>query len=188
MENENKLYSWINSSLKISCYPTLTDFSKIGMYGQYDVVINVSDEFHFDYSSAVRGTGKDYYWFPMGEMSSDMGMSSLFGSLVVLYKAFNGGKKVILHCHAGSNRSPTVANAFIFMMTMEHRDVETWRSNGVRKYNRLIQNATIHLPDIEILEKWLLFCKETMDNEEKFIGGMYDWTLEKAGIYQPKTT
>lgn len=180
MEKEN-VEKWVQEKLKVCGYPVFTELQEGKIYSKYEIILNVSDEFWLDYSSDIRKLGKDYFWFPMGECEKDMGINSMFGALQVMYAAYKANKHVLLHCHAGANRSPTIANAFIFMMTSEHKSIKTTRSDNM-EYNMLLHNIGKHLPEKEQMEKWLLACKEAFDNPDTFLGGMYDWTLRKANL------
>jgi hypothetical protein len=177
---EEKLKKWFDEKLKVVGYPVLVELQPSGKYSNYDVIINVSDEFWFEYSSEIRQLGKDYYWFPMGETERDMGIPSMFGALWVMYQAAKKDKSILLHCHAGANRSPTIRSAFHFMMSEEHHD-EKWDDGKVRS-NMLKLNCGNHLPELIKMESWLKSCKEAFDNPQKFLGGMYDWTLRKSGL------
>lgn len=172
---KQRFSDWFNEKLLVRGYPIIEEIEVGGKYSQYEVFVNVSDELYFDYATAIRQLGKDYYWFPMGENTKDMGINSMFGALQVLHSAYKANKHAFLHCHAGANRSPTVKSAFYFMITGEHE------KDG-RFTNTLKLNAGRHLPELPKIENWLHKCREAFDNPEKFIGGMYDWTLMESKI------
>jgi hypothetical protein len=136
----------------------------------FDIYINVSDEYIPDCATAARA-GKLYFWFPMNECCGDMGLNSLYGALQILWIAEEENKKVYLHCHAGANRSPTVADAYFFLRTKKHRGrkamdditvnygmtaAEEYQSNN----NRLLDNIESgFLPAKKIMERFLSKCE-----------------------------
>ena len=75
----------------------------------YCAVINVSDSpcATFDYQMKLPS-----FWFPIQEVSY-WGYSPFYGALKVVNEYFKGDKPVLIHCHAGANRSPSVAYAIL---------------------------------------------------------------------------
>jgi len=76
----------------------------------YCAVINVSDSpcATFDYQLKVPS-----FWFPIHEIDK-WGYSPFYGALKVVNEYYKeGGKPVLIHCHAGANRSPSVAYAIL---------------------------------------------------------------------------
>jgi hypothetical protein len=179
---------WYLSKLMVVGYPVITEVTaEKGKYKDFDVFINVSDEYWMDYVSDFWKHGKQNHWFPMGESHNDIGMSSLFGALWVMYQAYERGLSILLHCHAGINRSQTVRACFHYMMSGEHLPIEYFNGAENKRYiksdNMLKYNSDYkHLPELSKMELWLSACKEAFDNPEKFLGGMYDWTLRKATL------
>lgn len=174
---------WYASKLKVVGYPVLTEVTaEKGKYKDYDVFINVSDEYWMDYVKEFWKLGKQNHWFPMGEMHNDIGLVSIFGALWVMYQSYERNLSVLLHCHAGINRSQTVRACFHYMMSGEHLPIEK-EGRFIKADNMLEYNCKgCHLPEMSKMELWLQACKEAFDNPEKFLGGMYDWTLRKSGL------
>lgn len=184
MTETTKFIEWFAGKLKVVGYPTLEELiDKKERYASFDLIINVSDEFDIGYANQVWDIGhKQYFWFPMGEMHKDMGIVSMFGALQTMHSAYDKSFSILLHCHAGANRSPTVQAAFYFMMTGQHlNDTEMTGKGRLKANNMLLLNCGKHLPELEKMEKWLKACKEAFDNPQSFIGGMYDWTIRQAG-------
>ena len=75
----------------------------------YCAVVNVSDSpcASFDYQLKVPS-----FWFPINEISQ-WSHSPFFGTLKVVNHYFKGDKSVLIHCHAGANRSPSIAYAIL---------------------------------------------------------------------------
>ena len=76
----------------------------------YCAVVNVSDSqcATFDYQKA----GIPSFWFPINEIAY-WGHSPFFGTLWVVNEYFRGDNPILIHCHAGANRSPSIAYAIL---------------------------------------------------------------------------
>lgn len=72
-------------------------------------VINVSDSpcATFDYQLKVPS-----FWFPINEIGV-WSYYPFFGAIRVVNEYWKGDKSVLIHCHAGANRSPSVAYAIL---------------------------------------------------------------------------
>lgn len=140
----------------------------------YDVVINVSDEYYLDVDRKLRGYGLDTYWFPMNECKRDIGLNSIYGAMVILRECERTNKRVYLHCHAGINRSVSVFCAYYFMRTSSH--IELIRSGFT---NILMANCGRgYLPPKKELEGFLNNINENLNNEMQ--SGILD--LCKIGV------
>lgn len=171
---------WYKEKLKVTRYPVLNEIKEPnGIYKDVQVFINVSDEYWMEYSNKFWESGKQNHWFPLGENAKDMGLNSIFGALQVMYLSFIRNYSTLIHCHAGINRSQTVKACFHYMMTGEHSP-----EDETKNINMLKHNADKHLPSISKMEAWLKACKEAFDNPDKFLGGMYDWTLIESKIIE----
>lgn len=163
---------WFNQKLIVARFPVLNEIEPGGIYADIDVFINVSDDYYLEYAMIFAKLGKVSNYFPMGELVDDIGLSSLYGALEVLHQAYTQNLSVTLHCQAGRNRSPTVRCAFYFMMT----------GLVITESNRLVDNAGEHLPKLEWIEAWLKNCRIAFDNPDKFLGGKYDYCIDKTNI------
>ena len=182
MESENikSVNDFIDNNITVSRFPVSKEIE--GIYKDYNVIINVSDEFYLGMSEKIMKEGKLNYYFPMGECGDSMGLNSMFGALQVLYQVYtwNPEWKALIHCQAGLNRSPTIKSAFYYMMVGEHEEISKIKND--RWYNRLIDNCEQeYLPPIEKTKLFLSKCKEAFDNSEKFLGGMFDWVMLESG-------
>lgn len=168
------IISFISEHIVVDRFPVSKEIKSGGKHSGCQVVINVSDEFYLGNSEELMKEGKLNYYFPMGEAGEQMGLNSIFGALQVMHSIYtwNPDWRILLHCQAGANRSPTIKAAFHYMMLGEHAPGD----------NKLIENCEEkHLPPIENMELFLSKCKEAFDNPHKFFGGMFDWVMEKSG-------
>ena len=80
-----------------------------------------------------------------------------------LYQAYEDGKKIIVHCDFGNNRSRTLVEAFYYHLFGKHMEDEY---KG--EINHLVYNSKVgHLPPMEDLEKDLLsLCRRPEDNSK----------------------
>ena len=169
---------FISENIVVDRFPVSNELQENGKHYDCKVILNVSDEFYLGNSEEIMKQGKLNYYFPLGESGELMGINSMFGVLQVLHSiyTFNPEWKVLLHCQAGKNRSPTIKAAFYFMMTGEHQPDNDFR-------NRLLVNVERnHLPSIDKTELFLLKCKDAFDNPHKFLGGMFDWVMSESGL------
>jgi len=76
----------------------------------YCACINVSDSSCATFD--LQKLGMPAFWFPINEIGV-WGHSPFFGALKVVNQYYKGDKPVLIHCHAGANRSPSVAYAIL---------------------------------------------------------------------------
>lgn len=188
-----KFNEWFLSKLIVNRYPLPGEILK----GHYKYIINVSDEYISYCYDAAMEMGIKYFWFPMNECTSEIGLNSIYVALQILYKAEQEQAMVLLHCHAGANRSPSVRDAYYYMRTKKHREMVMFDEedeertseflnigkpiNG--KNNRLLTNISAgHLPAIIKMEKFLDQCAIQFEKEETHRGGGLDACKLKANI------
>lgn len=158
---------WFETKLEVGSFPFINNdrFNP----NEYDYVINVSDEFYPEHYMPIISVGVNYHWFPMNEVKRDVGLNSIYGAMVILYLAESKNKRVYLHCHAGVNRSPTVAAAYYYMRNGEQqqKDTNTYA-------NRLLAMcARCYLPPKIEMEIFLFLLGEKL-NKNGMNGGMLD--------------
>lgn len=182
-----KFKEWFDKKLKVTRYPLPNEIKKSG--AKY--VINVSCEYIAACQKVCMDNNIRYFWFPMDEVSGDIGLNSIFGALQILWIAEQEKASVLLHCHAGANRSPTVMEAYYFMRTKKHftKEISQERKLQLQKLfnvnddviknnNRLLNNIEAgHLPSknkmetfLKETEKW--FLKQDWENDFKTESGL----------------
>jgi hypothetical protein len=130
----------------------------------------------------------------MSECIGTMGINSIYGALQILFLAEQKNEKVYLHCHAGSNRSPTVADAYYYLRTGKHlvrekpkpfAELMEWLSLKLEEHNnRLLSNvAQGHLPSITQTESFLKNCQIVFKKEEATKGGQLDTCKHLSNIH-----
>ena len=115
-----KFAEWFEKKLYVYSFPILNN--RFFNASEWNVVINVSDEYHHDVVKKIKEEHPytETHWFPMNECKKDVGLNSVYAAMVILYEAEINNKSVYLHCHAGVNRSPAIAAAYYFMRTGTH--------------------------------------------------------------------
>jgi hypothetical protein len=168
--------TWFENKLKVTRYPLPNEI----VNSKAKNVINVSCEYISSCHTVCLENGIKYFWFPMDEISSDIGLNSLFGALQILWIAEQKNETVILHCHAGANRSPTVMESYYFMRTKKHlfrknseenkeliRKMFQEREVSDFKNNRLLNNIESgHFPCKSKMEMFLKKCEEWFSKQE----------------------
>lgn len=159
---------WFKMNLRIGAYPNILDFNSKYKCADIDIIINVSDCLKPEIMTIIKERNIDSYWFPMNESTSDIGLNSIYGAIVVLRKAEIDNKKVFIHCWGGNNRSQTVTDSYFFLRQKQQPENEY---KGFK--NHLIYNAeTGHLPSIEKMELFLSNLDVSLNNGLK--GGDLD--------------
>lgn len=117
----------------------------------YCAVINVSDSpcATFDY----QREGIPSFWFPIDEIGQ-WGYSPFYGTLRVVNEYYKGDKPLLIHCHAGANRSPSVAFAILMVKgyTVEEAERELNYDNLKEVFFRNIERKNIPEKVIEFLK------------------------------------
>lgn len=164
---------WKDRSLRVSRKPEASIFADGEPFETIEVVINVSDEKDFDLERELANMGVRSYWFPMNEIKKDIGLNSLYGAMCVLYYCEEECLDVLVHCAAGTNRSPLVVQAYHLMRTgsqvLENIDGGKWD-------NRLIRACVQgYLPPQKELEAFLKELMQHLNTKgHKKVGGSLD--------------
>ena len=118
---------------------------------KYCAVINVADSpcATFDFQMHIPS-----FWFPINEIGL-WGFSPFFGAVRVVQQYYKGDKPVLIHCHAGANRSPSVA--FAILLAKGYTVQEAEASLEYEGLNELFQRNVLrkHIPTniIEFLQE-----------------------------------
>lgn len=189
---KRKFKDWFINNLKVSRYPLPAEIRS----SRPDVVINVSDE-HIEVNQNVcMELGVRYYWFPITETGSNMGLNSIYAALQILWISEVNNRNVLLHCHAGANRSVTVAQSYYYMRTKTHlveKDSDLFSMDDyarmfnldtpealedfkkVLKRNRVQNNQDSgHLPAKFNYESFLKHCELEFSSYQVASGGKLD--------------
>lgn len=147
-------------NITVSRYPLPSEIAK----SDFEVIINVSDEYIDSCQKAAKSKGIDYFWFPLSEVTQ-MGLNSIYGALQILYIAHSENKKVLLHCHAGACRSVLVYELFAFLIN------GAFSQDAKVVYECISENV---LPNIENIKIFLCECKAAFEQEIAQKGGCLD--------------
>ncbi len=180
-----KFTEWFGKKLIAGRYPTPGEIIK----SNFDTIINVSDEYIIANHRTCDNHVRKYFWFPMNENGGNIGLNSIFATLQILWLAEVNDERVLVHCHAGSNRSVTIVQLYYYMRTKKHfveeitkhsmseedgfrmfnitddESKETYRR--MSKQNRVQNNIEAGcLPARLLLEDFLKECEQAFINYE----------------------
>ncbi len=166
---------WFYNKVTVSRFPELADIHA-GKFNDCKIRINVSDIYRPEVDDAFFRLGIHNNWFPLGH-SFGMPLESIYGALRIIRTAEQQGQSVLLHCHAGRNRSVLVADCYYFLSTMTHREKN--QKNLVyakNNPNRIIPNVDDgQLPGIYKMEEFLDCCRETFSDSFTDSERPIDW-------------
>jgi hypothetical protein len=182
-----KFNDWFENKLKITRYPKPEEILKLS---DIKYIINVSDEYNLKIHNICMEKNIKYFWFPMNECTDNMGINSIYGAMKILFIAEKENAKIIVHCHAGSNRSVTIGECYFYLRTKKYpirkpRNKEldiaiesmfTFENEEDRlEYRRLSENSRLqnniemgHLPSKFKIESFLKQCEKSINNFSKF--------------------
>lgn len=174
---------WFAASVKVGAYPNPRQLDPGQELSGFEVFVNVSDEYSPEIAAQLAAVGKQSHWFPLGE-AWGLSLSSIYGALYILREAEKRQQRVYLHCHAGVNRSQTVADCYYFMRSGEHRALQfTLLGENPDTRNQLQCNIGNNvLPDTFTMEGWL---KQMNYATTHPMGGWLDASREQAGMPCP---
>lgn len=164
-----KFKDWFANKLTVGAFPL--HVNTLIEAGEYDIIINVSDEWYRSVEEFLISCNIRTYWFPMNERIKDMGLNSIYGALVILRHAEELNLRVYLHCHQGKNRSQIVKAAYYFVRT--GLQLEEPRGGFVNMLEAACSRG--YLPPRAEMQKWL---KEVGKGIVSMQGGI----LEKSKI------
>lgn len=162
-------------------YPTVKILDHPYIWGGVQFCLNVSEKaYSKELEDAMANHGIEWLHCPVSEDTGADWYLSLKRGLLALYEAHKAGKKMIVHCDLGNNRSKSFVEAFYFMLTGEY-----YHDEYKGEYNHLIYNGRIgHLPLMEDLEfpiKRLLITRSIEEEDVNLDASIYE-EAEKLGI------
>ena len=194
--------SWFSENLTVGRFPLPGEVSRLP-YASH--LVNVSDEYiHYNATAALR-RGVYAHWFPLNECVGHLGLNSIFAALCVLHQAESDDASVLLHCHAGANRSPLIQAAYYFLRTGRHLEdchkvgsvlvlakekgnevsFEQAVSNGTEPIPNMLQIncASNLLPPLGLMEKFLKLLGTKLEElEPTHRGGLLTQLKTELGL------
>jgi len=149
-----KYYSF--SNLILTHFPSREDLANPYIFKGVQAIINVSrKEYPEEILNELVSRRIEMYHYPLSETEPDMGMENVLDAVRTLDRLDKEGKKILLHCAHGKNRSKVVAEAFYFL-----RKGEQIEDNFGDYLNHLVFNCeTRHLPPLTEVERRILELK-----------------------------
>ena len=171
--SEMKFKEWFNTCLTVGKYPMVQSGDDISNYKEYDVFVNVSDEWYPDIDNQLRfECTANTHWFPMGERGHDNGINSIYGACYILHLAELAGLRVYLHCHAGKHRSRVIQAAYHFMRSNSHYDGYEYNGFDTPLHYDCSEGD---LPPLKEMESFLgRMSKAVKRIPGRFVGGSLD--------------
>ena len=130
-------------------YPTLQQLANPHIWGDVQLCINLSEKpYTPEFRSVIEARGIEWHHLPIPEEPGADWLPSFAEALPRLYLAFREGKKMIVHCDLGNNRSRSLVEALHFAVKHVH-----FPDEYKGEFNHLIYNCKEgHLPSIQELE------------------------------------
>lgn len=125
MSLEDKTKSWYNqpksnlmfsilpgkySKIRVSSAPMM-DGLTLEQAKSVDHYVNISAS-EFEMNSYNKELNSQFHWFPLSEMGF-WGFPTLYGFFKTMDKIHTPENKIVVHCEAGCNRSPTMTYAWL---------------------------------------------------------------------------
>ena len=153
-----KIYSFAPISARE--YPTVRILDHPYIWGGVGFCLNVSEKpYSEELKQALSKYGVQWLHCPVSEDNGIDWNESILRGLPALYNSYKEGKKMIVHCDMGNNRSKSFVEAFYFLLKGEQYPDEY---NG--EYNHLIYNSKIgHLPPMEELEQSISAIRRNLE-------------------------
>lgn len=151
-------------------YPTLILLDHPYIWGGVKFCVNVSEKpYSAELKKALAAHEIEWVHCPISEDPGAEWMEALSIALPKMYRAYKDGKKQVVHCDFGNNRSRTFVEALYFAIAGKQYE-DPYKGD----FNHLIYNCKEgHLPDVADLEariramiglfpKWSLLSEEEM--------------------------
>ena len=130
-------------------YPTLHLLDNPYIWGGVQFCVNLSEKpYNPELRSALESLGIEWFHCPVSEEPGADWIPSFAEALPKIYRAFKEGKKQIVHCDLGNNRSRSLVEALYYAINRKH-----FPDEYKGEFNHLIYNCKEgHLPDVSELE------------------------------------
>lgn len=131
-------------------YPTVRILDHPYIWGGVRFCVNLSERpYSPDLASAMAERGIEWVHCPLSEKEGADWWSAYAAALPKMLEAVREGKKIVVHCDFGANRSRTLIEAFHYLITgTEYAD----EYKG--EYNHLSYNCKRgHLPELQETER-----------------------------------
>ena len=141
------------------------------IWGGVSFCINVSEEpYSAELVEAMKEHGIEWLHLPVSEELGSDWTSALETALPKMYEAYKAGKKKVVHCDFGNNRSRTFVESFYYLLTGEQ-----FQDEYKGEVNHLAYNSKRgHLPPLEQTENLILHVG--LDIHAK-TGGAPEWVI-----------
>lgn len=153
-----KTYSFAKVSAR--GYLTKADFNnKWIITDDLGLVISLSEKADKGAADFFASRQIEYLWLPLQEETDNIGYSSILEAVRKMLLCERSGKRIIVHCDFGNNRSRTVVEAFHYAKMGFHLE------DGYKGYvNHLIYNSKSgYLPPLDEIEIRLQNMNEEID-------------------------
>lgn len=133
-------------------YPTVKILDNPYIWGGVQFCVNLSEKpYSSELADAMAAHGIEWVHFPLSEKPGVPWMEAYSQVLPKLLDAHVAGKKMVVHCDFGANRSRTLIEAFYYMLTGEELLDE---HKG--EINHLAYNCKQgHFPPLAETEAWI---------------------------------
>lgn len=136
----------------ISTGPSPLDGMALSTAQYFDIFMNVSDSVQYSLDKEKPRGDTVFLWYPLRELEC-WGYEPFFWSKKVLDSAYEDDKKVYMHCHAGVNRSPNMALAWLLSRGHSLEEAALISKSGNEEYADYLKNKFLrniedgHIPD-----------------------------------------
>lgn len=133
-------------------YPTIALLDNPYIWGGVQFCVNVSERpYPVELAKALADHGIDWIHCPVSEEPGAQWLDALMTALPRMLYAFKMGRKQVVHCDFGNNRSRSFIEALYFCLHNEH-----FRDEYKGEINHLVYNCTMkHLPALANTEEMI---------------------------------
>ena len=131
-------------------YPTAKILDHPYIWGGVQFCVNVSEKpYSPELEAAMTAHGIEWAFYPVSEEVGADWKDSFEHGLKALYSAYQAGKKIVVHCDCGNNRSRSFVEALYYHLYGEHL-IDEYKG----EINHLAYNCKVgHLPFLSVTEE-----------------------------------